>query len=293
MSRITTRAPRRLSARTLAIIAIAIALPLTASSALAQHSQTSRKVVVNPKRETLMRLSKPMTIDLEQQRLEDVIQFISDFSGASLDALWIDDNNATGMDPDLEITIKIQEGTVLDLIERVLDKSADDAGDPESFTWQLTSNGAFQMGPKDRLNRSKTTVIYDIHDLIIEIPDYDDAPNFNLQSVLQASRGGGGGGQSPFTGQSADRDYTDKADLGGNIIVLITTLVEPDEWVTNGGDGASVSYFQENLIVRAPDYIHRQLSGYSFWPRNLTQAGYTDGRRHVDVLPDPAARQGP
>lgn len=285
---------RLLSAPALAILAAGLALPATTSTALAQYDQSSRKVVVNPKRETLVRLSKPMTINLEQQRLEDVIQFAADFSGAAIDALWLDDNNATGMDPDLEVTVKIQEGTVLDLLERVLDKSADDAGDPESFTWQLTGNGAFEMGPKDRLNRRKTTVMYDIHDLIIEIPDYADAPEFDLQSVLQAGQGGGGGGQSPFSGQTQDRERADKNQLANDIITMVTTLVEPDEWVANGGDGASVNVFQEHLIVRAPDYIHRQLNGYSFWPRNLTRAAYTDGRRRVDVLPDPAARrQGP
>lgn len=285
---------RLFSAPALAILAAGLALPATTSTALAQYDQSSRKVVVNPKRETLVRLSKPMTINLEQQRLEDVIQFAADFSGAAIDALWLDDNNATGMDPDLEVTVKIQEGTVLDLLERVLDKSADDAGDPESFTWQLTGNGAFEMGPKDRLNRRKTTVMYDIHDLIIEIPDYADAPEFDLQSVLQAGQGGGGGGQSPFQGQTQDRERADKNQLANDIITMVTTLVEPDEWVANGGDGASVNIFQEHLIVRAPDYIHRQLNGYSFWPRNLTRAAYTDGRRRVDVLPDPAARrQGP
>ncbi len=291
--RATSPTSRLLSAPAIAILAAGLALPTAASPALAQYTQSSsRKVVVNPKRETLVRLSKPMTINLEQQRLEDVIQFVADFSGANLDALWLDDNNSSGMDPDLEVTIKIQDGTVLELLERLLDKSADDAGFPESFTWQLTSSGAFEMGPKERLNRRKTTVMYDIHDLIIEIPDYDEAPEFDLQSVLQAGTGGGGG-QSPFSGQTTDRERTDKQDLADEIILLVTTLIEPDEWVANGGDGASVTHYQEHLIVRAPDYIHRQLNGYSFWPRNLTRAGYTDGRRRVDVLPDPAARQGP
>jgi hypothetical protein len=282
-----TRTRRLLSAPVLALLATGLALP--AAPAVAQYDQSQRKVVVNPKRETLVRLSQPMTIDLEQQRLEDVIRFAADFSGASIEPLWIDDNNSSGLDPDLEITVKIQQGTVLDLLERVLSRSADDAGFPESFTWQLTPNGAFEMGPKERLNRRKTTVIYDIRDLIFEIPDYNDAPEFDLQSVLQA--GQGGGGQSPFSGQTQDRERANKRELGEEVISMITTLVEPDEWAANGGDGASVTYYQENLIVRAPDYIHRQLNGYSFWPRNLTRAAYANGQRRVDVLPDPGARR--
>ena len=165
---------RLLSAPIVALLASGVALP--GATAAAQHDQTQRRAVVNPKRETLVRLSQPMTIDLEQQRLEDVVRFAADFSGANIEPLWIDDNNSSGLDPDMEVTIKIQQGTVLDLLERVLDRAADDAGFPESFTWQLTPNGAFEMGPKDRLNRRKTTVIYDIRDLIFEIPDYDEMP---------------------------------------------------------------------------------------------------------------------
>ena len=37
-------------------------------------------------------------------------------------------------------------------------------------------------------------------------------------------------------------------------------------WTDNGGEGASMHLFNGTLIVNAPDYIHRQINGYSYWP---------------------------
>lgn len=280
---------------TLAIALSAMAgLALPTGAAVAQDAAAATRTA-SPKRDTLMRLSRDITIDFESQRLADVVAFLESYTGAPFDALWLDDVSSTGLDPDMEVTLKANNIAVIDLVERLLGKASEDAGEPDSFTWQLAEDGSFEIGPKERLNQRKRLVIYDINDLIIEIPDYADAPEFDLQSVLQNSTGGGGGGgQSPFSGQTQDRDVTPKEDRANEIIALMTALVEPDEWVDNGGDGASVRYFQNHLVVRAPDYVHRQLDGYPFWPRNLTRATYSDGKRNMDILPDPSVRkQGP
>ncbi|MEZ6243130.1 MAG: hypothetical protein R3B57_08815 [Phycisphaerales bacterium] len=283
--------------RTCRSISLAIALfgtvgvALPASTAIAQDAIPAAKNA-NPKRDTLMRLSRDVTINLENQRLQDVVSFLESYSGAPFDALWIDDVNSVGLDPDMEVSVKVNNVAVIDLIERLMVKAGEDVGEPDSFTWQLAEDGSLEIGPKERLNKRKRLVIYDINDLIIEIPDYSDAPEFDLQSVLQnSSGGGGGGGQSPFTGQTAQRDVTPKQNRANDIIALMTTLIEPDQWVDNGGDGASVRFYQNNLVVRAPDYIHRQIDGYPFWPRNLTRATYTEGRRNMDILPDPSGRK--
>ncbi len=276
-------------------LAIAAAAGLCAPVGVASAQDGASAPVArqaNPRRETLMRLSRPVTIAFEDQRLEDVMAFLESFTGAPFETLWLDNVNATGFDPDMEVNLKFNDVSALDVVERILVRAGEDAGDPESFAWQLSADGTFEVGPKDRLNQRKRLVMYDINDLIIEIPDYSDAPEFDLQSVLQASQGGGGGGgQSPFTGQTQDRDITPKQDRADEIMLIITTLVEPDEWVANGGDGASIRYFQNHLVVRAPDYVHRQIDGYPFWPRNLTRATYSEGRRNMDILPDPAARR--
>ena len=51
-----------------------------------------------------------------------------------------------------------------------------------------------------------------------------------------------------------------------------------------GGDAASIRYYQGVLIVRAPDYIHRQIGGYPFGAkrtRSTTQKIGTVESRYV------------
>ena len=62
-------------------------------------------------------------------------------------------------------------------------------------------------------------------------------------------------------------------DEAQTIINLIIQFVEPDQWRDNGGDGGSITFYQGALLVRAPDYMHRQLVGYSFWPTTTTARG--------------------
>ena len=123
-------------------------------------------------------------------------------------------------------------------------------------------------------------------------PRFDDAPEFDLSSALQSSQGGGGG-SSPFQnsgGQDPDEPLEDRV---RKLIDLIETTVEPEQWVSSGGEGASVTMFGNSLVVTAPDYIHRQIAGYSFWPSRLQQVRTVDGRRQMHIRPDSPAREKP
>lgn len=58
--------------------------------------------------------------------------------------------------------------------------------------------------------------------------------------------------------------------------------MEPEQWLTGGGT-ASIRYFQNSLLVRAPDFVHRQLGGYPWWPSTGTSAAVINGRRYVSL----------
>jgi hypothetical protein len=241
----------------------------------------------DPRRDSLLKLMRPISLDQADTRLEDILAFIKDFSGAPLEPLWADDRNPEGLDRDKLVTVRVNNVTVLALLERVLAQAAD--GDLDENTWQLTEFGDVHLGPKSRLNRFKRVEIYDINDLLIELPTYDEVPLIDLQSVLQSSGGrGGGGGQSPFRDdqQQDDQDRQLREDKAQEIIDLIVQIVEPEQWQDGGGTGGSIRFWQGTLIVNAPDYMHRQLNGYTFWPRRLTNLGTMNGRRYVSLGTD-------
>lgn len=264
-------------------------MALAAPAALGQSGATpgarATGTTGNPSRDTLVRVTQPITIEFADQPLREVVKFITDYSGAEIEPLWIDDRNATGLDPDALVSAKSSGGTVLDLIEQVLEKTSDDLSGGNG--WQLSKYGAMQIGPKERLNRFKRTEVYDISDLLSELPDWTEAPEFDLQSVLQSSQGGGG--QSPFTDQGEDdRERKPKSERAEELVDLITALVETEQWRENGGDGGSITYYQGALVVNAPDYIHRQLVGYAFWPKTSQRIVQAPGRRYVSIGADAA-----
>lgn len=236
-----------------------------------------------PQRDTLILLTRRVSVDFKQHRLEDVINFIAQYTGASIEPLWIDDQYSEGLDKDQVLTLSVKEVPALTLIERVLEKAQVD--DAEN-SWQMTRSGEIQIGPKERLNRFKRVEIYDINDLLLELPDFPNVPEIDLQQALQQTGGGGGGGgQSPFQDNEDDEDRQRRPleERAEEIMDLIYALVEPDQWDNGGGSGGTIRHWRGTLIIKAPDYMHRQLVGYPYWPRGGYRVSQVNGRRYVSL----------
>lgn len=227
-------------------------------------------------RDTITQLLRPVSVEFTGHRLADVMDYIQSVTGAELEIFWMDDQNAVGLDPDAEITLRARNASALSLLERVLDQAADQFGEPGSNTWQFSDDGLMEVGPKERLNAHRRVEMYDINDLLFEVPDFANAPQFDLNSAFQNSggRGGGGGtGRSPFQQNNQQQQQTNRPtreELSEGIVDIITTHVESEQWVDNGGDAATVRFFQGHLLINAPDYVHRGINGYRWWPSRLT-----------------------
>jgi hypothetical protein len=243
------------------------------------------RVSTVPQRETLMKMMKGVAIEFNETRLEDVMRYIADVTQADIEVMWQDDRNSIGLDKEMLISLKAQRMTALALVEKVLERATGDTSGMGGNTWQLSDSGTLQVGPKERLNAFKRVEIYNIQDLLLEVPNYTNVPEFDLQSVLQSTGQGGGSSQSPFreTGQQqglGTRPYQERLQ---ELIDLLTDLIEPEQWVDNGGNGASLHAFQGNLIINAPDYIHRQINGYPYWPSSATRVATVNNRRYVTI----------
>ena len=264
------------------------ALSITNTVAVAQSSTSSDDDASRKeKRDLLIKLSKPVSLDVENQPIEDIFRFLADVTEAEIEPIYLSENLTTaGIDPATEITIKVKEIPALTVLERVINKAARIEASGEEYTWQFSDYGSIECGPKSELNRNQRVELYDVADLLYIVPDFDNAPDFDLQSATQAAQGGGGGNTgSPFSGGSQDVDLTSAADRAQSLEDLITSTVEPDQWAALGGDGASIRLYNQSFIITAPDYIHRQIAGYDFWPARLQQIRKVDGRQQVKIKP--------
>ena len=227
----------------------------------------------DPRRDTMAKLAKPLTVDFTDARLEDVFDFLETVSLIDLDVMWIDDQHTEGLDKDEEVSVAAQNVSTLSIIERVLDKAQSDF---EPNTWQMGDAGQLEVGPKSRLNRFKRLEMYDIQDLLFRVNNYSTVPELDLDAAIQqgGQGGGGGGGGSIFEDNEDDNiEQPTQEEQAQQIIDLIVEFVEPEQWRDNGGDGGTITYYREGvLLVRAADYIHRQLGGYSYWPARLARS---------------------
>lgn len=248
-------------------------------------------------RENLARLQKTISVDMKEWKLEDVIKHLNTETEAVFEPIWKSGSD-DGLDPEMLITFSAKGLDGLTVLEKVLEKASGDAfTSDEKATWQVTSYGAIQIGPRKILNRSRRTEVYDVSDLLFEVPVYDDVPVIDLAQVLQSSSGGQGGGGGGGSGTSIfgngngnggggnqkrqDERRQRRQELVDELKRLLTSLAEKDQWEENGGSGGTMTVYQGNIIIDAPDYMHRAVAGYAWWPTVKNAA--VKGRRYVSL----------
>lgn len=259
MARSTTRLMTTLLAIGAAGLATQVAAAQQANGAVRDRAARS----VDPREQTLRLMNQRLTVSLEDARLEDVMLFLEQAGDLPLDVKWIDSRNPIGLDPEARVTLRARNTTIMSILGGALDRVGDEFN---QATWQLTEDGVVEVGPKERLNSRKRLQIYDINDLIFVIPNFTDVPQLDLDAALQQSGGGGGGGGGRGVFQVTDDAEVElnSEERAQEIIAIITTTVEPEQWVLNGGTGGTVRLHNNTLIINAPDYMHRQIGGYSF-----------------------------
>ncbi|MCA9292268.1 MAG: hypothetical protein KDA20_00465 [Phycisphaerales bacterium] len=242
-------------------------LSTTAGTALA-YNPTVDEVAAAQASQSLAALQRPMTAAFKDDRLEDVIAFLTQTTGVNFDVRWLETGAGatTGLDRDATITLEVTTpAPAISILERIIAKVSDDF---DKATWQVSKYGEIVVGPRSRLNADKRMRVYDIQDLVFSIPSFEDVPELDVSSVLNQSqgRGGGGGGGNIFnTTNTAAGETTPKEELVNKIIEIIETSIESEQWQANGGDGGAITvYHGTTLLITAPDYIHRQLEAYSF-----------------------------
>lgn len=216
------------------------------------ESEANRAVLAN------MTQSK-MPVEFSDNAFEDVVGFIGSTTGIDIDVDW-ESLADIGVDPDTPVTLKLKSVQIDVLLDRVLAK----VSDPTLPAGWAIQDGILTIASDEVLRLNTVLETYDIRDLIFVVPDFDNAPEFDLQSAIQQGRqgGGGGGGQSPFSGGNQDpQDVTSREDRVTAIIELIQSNVDPDGWTALGGDTSSVTELNGNFIITTTPKNHRAIIG--------------------------------
>lgn len=188
--------------------------------------------------------------------LADVVNFLESVTEENFDVDWAS-LELISIDEQTPVTLNLNNVPVTTVLDRIVDKISD----PLSPAGWAVRDGIVQIASDEALRRNTALVIYDIRDLLIEVPDYEDAPQIDLQNVLQSNQGGGGG-QSPFDGdQNDDNEERDRQEQIDQITDIIRSNVDSLNWVANGGDTGSIQELNGSLIIRNTPKNHREITG--------------------------------
>ena len=213
-------------------------------------------------RETALKLKKSVPISFDANPLESVIDYIRETTGANIFVNWPALNEA-GIEQDTPISLTLTNVQADKALELVLQAVSSQGFDEVGYS---IIEGVVTISTAEQLRRSTDLRVYDIRDLLVEVPDFNDAPEFDLTESLSNTNsggggGGGGGGGSIFGDEEdeSDEEQPTRQERIDDIIALIEeTVGEFDDWEINGGD-SSVRELNSNLIIKTTSDNHRRV----------------------------------
>ncbi|MCH8164671.1 MAG: hypothetical protein IH889_03600 [Planctomycetes bacterium] len=222
-------------------------------------------------------------VDFSRNSFDQVISFLSQVTGVDIYVDW-KALDFIGVDPSDEITLQLNDVAVATALERILEQAGDDLDRPQ---WSI-QDGILTISSEEKLRTRTHTLVYDIRDLLFEVPYFGNAPELNLATALNqggggggfggggaggggfgggggggrgGGGGGGGGGGSIFSPPGDEPPRLTRQELVGQIIDIIQDNIDPDGWRDLGGDTGSLQELNGNLIITNTLRSHRTIEG--------------------------------
>lgn len=228
--------------------------------ALATRRGQIQSFVENPvDREVYAKLDRQrIPGDFNDATLENIIQFIAAVTNLNMDVDW-DSLSQIGIERDRRLSLSLREVPASILLTRVLQRVSIDEFSQASWTVQ---DGIVLIASDADLRKNTFIVIYDVRDLLFEVPNYQNAPELDIDQATQQGTGGGGGGG---TGGIFDDDDDDEdarrpeEEILRDLLDIIQENVDFEGWRENGGNTGIVQQFAGNLIITNTSANHREI----------------------------------
>jgi type II secretory pathway component GspD/PulD (secretin) len=204
--------------------------------------------------------SRKIDVNFNNNSFADVVAFVQSISQLNLDVDW-DSLGAIGIQKDAPVTLHLSTPVAVRVVlDRVLQKISTDQFSRAGWA---VNNGILLVASEESLRKNTTLVLYDITDLLLDIQNYTQVPEIDLQGLLQQSQSVGGG-RSPFKDdqQSAkEKDRPTRQEKIDKIREILQTNVDPEGWTDNGGETGAIQELNGSLIIRNTPRSHREISG--------------------------------
>lgn len=202
------------------------------------------------------RLATSINFEVSEMRARDALERWSAAAQVPLAIDW-GSMEFQGVDAKQPVVVEL-EAVPAEVVLLVLMDSMSEEIDfvAEAHDWGV------QLRTRPEANEDVATRVYDVRDLLADVPDFTDAPSLSLTDALSnTNSGGGGSGGGIFDIEEhsdEDRPLT-RRERGELLIQLVRDTIEPDLWIEHGGEFSKIRYRDGKMIVRAPLYVHLQI----------------------------------
>lgn len=203
--------------------------------------------------ERAMRTRLP-AVSIEGIAMRDAFDWLQEMSGVKIVINWRT-LEALGVNPQQAVSISGSGLTTEQVLKLLLLEIGPDIDMVvEETPWYV------RVMTKEEANSKAVVRVYGIGDLLQRIPNFEEAPKFDLAQITQATQGGSGPSGGLFTDSDQDEEEEfSKQERADQIADLIRQTVEPELWQKNGGLHGSIAVWRDMLVVRAPMYVQRQI----------------------------------
>jgi hypothetical protein len=188
--------------------------------------------------------------------LRDCFDFIQDITGANVHVNWRALEEA-GITKDTPVTVRLRSVS----LRKVIGLLVSEAGNQQLAFY--VDQGVIEITTKQIADRQMIIKVYNVQDLIMDIPDAVPNVDFSLEGNggERSDNSIGGTAQRPSAiGTGGSEQPKSKAERGQALAQLIMETIQPEVWKQNGGT-ASIRFFNGNLIVAAPRSVHEAIGG--------------------------------
>jgi general secretion pathway protein D len=244
-------------------------------------------------RQAMAALQKAYSFQFDGNQLDAVFNYMRDVSKVDFYPDW-KALEGMGIRPEDTITVALENVPTEVALKRVMEQLGDESDRPD----YAVEDGVVVVSSPDQLRKKTLTIVYDIRDLLFEVPYFDNAPDFNLGSALeQGGQGGGGGGMGGGGGgmggggggfggggggggfggggggsgggggggligdPGEDPERKSREELIEQITEIIQEQVDPDGWRDAGGDTGRIQELNGNLIITNTARNHSEIEG--------------------------------
>lgn len=201
------------------------------------------------------KLRQPIPVQFDGNTFENVVEYLRNVTGINLFVNW-KSLEAAGIAPNTTITLQLSNVPADKALRLILDQVG---GELVSLGYTI-DEGVVTISTRDQINQNTVIRTYDIRDLLVQAPNFEEAPEFDLNQITQSTQGGGGQSGSLFSDSDEEEEgILTRTELTEQIKTLIRETVDPENWRQNGGIVSSMNELNGTLIINSTTDNHKQV----------------------------------